>query len=41
MNEFMEVLPLCLHPVGVVHEFELSSQILVAEGSAVAAAIEF
>lgn len=41
MYEFMEVLSLCLHPVGVAHEFELSSQILVAEGTAVAAAIEF
>lgn len=41
MHEFREVSPLCLHPVGVAHEFELSSQILLAEGTAVAAALEF
>lgn len=41
MHEFMEVLPLCLPPVGVAREFALSSQNLDAEGTAAAAAMKF
>lgn len=41
MPEFTEVLHLCLHPVGIAHEFALSSQISDAEGTAVAAAMKF
>lgn len=41
MHEFMEVLPLYLHRVEVAHEFALSSQILDAGGTAVAAAMKF
>lgn len=41
MHEFMEVLPPCLHPVGVAHEFALSSQILDAKGTVAAAEMKF
>lgn len=34
---FMKSLPLCLHPVGVAHEFALPSQISDAGGTARAA----
>ena len=37
MHEFIELLPLCLHPVGAAHEFALSSRISDAGGTAMAA----